>query len=71
MWVCTALAEVGLGTMRETFNAASRWKKAFTSLLSSVCCVTVGAADFTPGLFLRLRGAYGLSLWLILAVAAD
>lgn len=35
------------------------------------CLLRLGAADFISGLFLRRRGAYGLSLWLILAVGAD
>ena len=33
---------MGLGTRRRTFNGASRWKKVFTSLLSSVWCVSRG-----------------------------
>ena len=55
---------MGLGTVIQTCNAASRWEKVHYCRVSGA----LAGVDFTTRLFLRLGGAYGLRFWLIKAV---
>lgn len=50
MWVCSALSEMGLGTIKQTLPDGGK------SLLHYCQVSGILAEDFTSGLFLRLCG---------------